>query len=708
LLITKIDHTVGNTNFGGGTMKIALSGISISLMLCLTPIGAPAFCQPVKVIEGISPKWVIPPPVSPQDAPPKDGLIQIFFADNQVRVSKKGVETYTTQRFKILRPEALQVSNLRFIWRPANGPLTVHSILLRRKDGSTTEMIGKVKFQIIQREENLEQAVLTGLTTAIFPIPGVEVGDEIEFAATVVDRDKTFADQAFGALQLPMIEIGGAFRARLLRADGITLYRKISPDLEKPTLVDLKSDDELMIRINNPRSPNVAVGAPGRFGVGRLIEFSSFTGWPEISTTFWKLFEQASNLAPNSPVRGEISKIAAASSDPEVRALMALRLVQDRTRYVYVGLGAGNYTPASADETWERRYGDCKGKTALLLAILKELGIPAEGVLVNQTGLDGLRDRLAAPSLFDHILVRVALGDKSYWLDGTQFNSSKLAYLPQPTFRSALPLRSKGSHLEDVSATVLSSPAVLEIVEIDATAGSAKPGRISVRQVLHGNQVTQLRTGLASLVGNDLKQAIRNYLGFATGTTESEESSWGYDEKTGVLTVKWAGTQKLDWEGDEIGELEYLIPSAGFAPPNELARPKEQDQTLPWAVDFPYFKCWVTTIRLPPDKGQSRWTYRSRPVDRLLGGIRYYRKATIQKAVVQTVMSKRALQAELTPAEAAEIATMLPKFNKEKSFIYRQVLGKNAGNTDDPRPVLDPNSIDWMSAGKICQPSTAQ
>ena len=36
-----------------------------------------------------------------------------------------------------------------------------------------------------------------------------------------------------------------------------------------------------------------------------------------------------------------------------------------------------------------RRFGDCKAKTALLLAVLAELGIQAEPVLVDSQGGDG-------------------------------------------------------------------------------------------------------------------------------------------------------------------------------------------------------------------------------------------------------------------------------------------------------------------------------
>lgn len=676
----------------------------IWVVLSAIGMAASVQAQPAKVIKGASPQWALGPPDFRASDPPKEALIQIRFFDNQVRVSKSGQQNFIAQRFKILRPEALQAANLRFVWRPTSGQLTVHSIRLHRKDGSITELLDKATFQIVQREENLEQSVLTGLTTAVFAIPGVEIGDDIEFSATVTDRDPTLGDKTFGTLQLPLIDIGGTFRARLLLSDSVRVTRKITPDLDNAALKTINTADELLVRVDDPKSANLPVGAPGRYGTKRLIEYSSFAGWPAISSTFWRYFDQASRLAENSLVRKEIAKIAAASNDPEARALAAVKFVQDRIRYVYVGFGTGNYTPATADQTWDRRYGDCKGKTALLLAMLRELGIRAEATLVHQAGADGLGDRLASPGLFDHVLVKASIGEAVYWLDATQFNSPKLSNLPQPNFRTALPLRESGAELETVSGKPMSSPSELEIVEIDASAGTDKPACISVRRVLHGNEVTQLRAGLASIAGTDLKQVVRDTLGFASGDTEAEETSWTYDEETGALSLQWAGTQKLDWEGETPERQFYYIPSAGFTPPNELKRPKEQDQSAPWAVDFPNFKCWVTTIKLPPDRGRFRWNYSAKKVDRVFGGIRYFRQATIKKGTVQTVMSRSAQQAELSADEAKTINAGLKDFDNSKSYVYAALVGRDAGDTDDPRSIVNPSTIDWLSAGQLCQP----
>jgi Domain of Unknown Function with PDB structure (DUF3857)/Transglutaminase-like superfamily len=670
-------------------------------------VASPCFSaapQPAKVLTGPPPKWVLSPLAPETSDPPKDALLQVRYVDNEIRVSKSGQESYISQKFKILRPEALQLANLRFVWQPANGQLTVHSVTLHRKDGSVADMLKGAQFQIVQREESLEQSVLTGLTTAVLTIPGVDVGDEVEFSATIKDRDPTLVNEAFGALQMPMLDLNGVFRSRLISSESFAINRRISPDLDNAGFIVVKSPTELTIRMTNPVSFNPPDGSPGRFHVGRFIEFSTFPSWLEVSKVFWTHFDRASKLLPASPLKAEIAKMAASTNDPEARALAALRLVQNRTRYVFVGFGTGNYSPATAEETWSRRYGDCKGKTALLLAILRELGIDAEAVLVNQSGLEGIETRLASPSLFDHVLVRATIGKKTYWLDGTQFNSPDLRYVPQPAFRTALPLRASGAELESVVATQLDRPKLVDITDIDATAGAKMPVRLHVRRLMQGIEASQLRPALALLSGEDLKQALRGIIGYGNAAIEAESSNWTYDEPTGVLTLNWSATQKLDWESDSLGEEEFFIPGAGFTPPDELNRSKGQDQSAPWKLDFPSFKCWVTTIHLPPNQGRLRWTYNSKPVNRTFGGVQYYRQATIRNGYMQTIMSRRGTKAELSAADAKIMNAGLPDFDNAKSMLYRTRVGPDEGNSDDTRMLVESKGIDWISAGTICLP----
>src|SRR6202012_5880222 len=124
--------------------------------------------------------------------------------------------------------------------------------------------------------------------------------------------------------------------------------------------------------------------APSRYGIMRIAEMSDFASWADLAQLMMPLYEKAATLGANdSALRKEMDAIAARSADPKARAEAALALVQDRVRYVFLGMNDGGLVPADAETTWQRRFGDCKGKTALLLALLHGLGIDAEPVITS-------------------------------------------------------------------------------------------------------------------------------------------------------------------------------------------------------------------------------------------------------------------------------------------------------------------------------------
>ncbi|WP_438895209.1 hypothetical protein, partial [Bacillus cereus group sp. BC312] len=75
--------------------------------------------------------------------------------------------------------------------------------------------------------------------------------------------------------------------------------------------------------------------------------------------------------------------------------------------------------PQSPQKTWDARYGDCKAKTLLLLAMLHAMGIEAEPVLAGVRLGELVPERIPSAAAFDHVLVRATIGSESLWLDGT-------------------------------------------------------------------------------------------------------------------------------------------------------------------------------------------------------------------------------------------------------------------------------------------------
>lgn len=678
-------------------MRAILTFVTLTVCLGLRQVGR----DPSVVQFGPAPAWALPAP-APTTQPAADAAaVRVIYSDSQINIEPIGTQNFYAYRVKVLKPEGLAVGNVSVAWNPAAGNLTVHRLNVIR-DTRVTDVLRSARFQVLQREGGLEQAILDGELTAAIQVPGLQVGDELEFAATTRVQDPTLRNHAYGIAQLPVIGLPGAFRVRMIWQAGHRLNWKTTGDLARSVPKTTGNQAELVYEMSDPRSATITDNAPRRFNLRRQIEYSDYESWAELSWQLWPFYETAATLEADSPLRQEAATIAAQTADPAARALAALRLVQEQVRYVYVGLNGGNFRPATADETWKRRFGDCKAKTALLLALLRTLGVPAEAALVNAEDGDGIDGRLPSPSVFNHVLVHATIGGKPYWLDGTLRGNQSLANLPAPDFRWALPLRAKDAALVAVPLEPPVYPQLIEIVELDATAGFEHPAKIKVQQVLRGKEVADYRANLSNLPSDGVDRVLKTYWRENAGWALQEEAvAWRYDEPHEALILSMTGEGKLEWEGTSNDGRSLVVLAAGFNPPAELKRSKEQDQAAPWMTEFPRFHCWVTTTRLP-DPDTWKWSYRSAPVDRKLGGIAYWRTADLRDNVMRTVMSKRFYLPEISAAEAAEVNAAIQGFDNKKSMVY-QVPATQVRTPPPtaPTPPFD-DKTNWVESSALC------
>jgi hypothetical protein len=120
----------------------------------------------------------------------------------------------------------------------------VHHLRIVR-DGQVTDLLKDQKFRVIQREGGLEQSMLDGYLTAMLQVPGLRVGDTLEFASTILRRDPTLGDSVFGAVQLPVQGTAGAFRLRMSWPEDQALSWRATRDL--PQTLPTKADGQSVI-----------------------------------------------------------------------------------------------------------------------------------------------------------------------------------------------------------------------------------------------------------------------------------------------------------------------------------------------------------------------------------------------------------------------------------------------------------------------------
>ena len=373
-------------------------------------------------------------------------------------------------------------------------------------------------------------------------------------------------------------------------------------------------------------------------------------------------------------------------------------------RYIYVGLNGGNFTPASADETWERRYGDRKGKTVLLLALLRELGIEAEPVLVaNGMPNDGHRLRLPNPALFDHVLVRATIDGKSYWLDGTLPAIIEGDTDPYFRYESVLPLSAKGEALELLPERRYDLPQTMSVIDIDASAGFEAPATLKQVNVSRGPAALEQYYAFSAVTSNQLEASLRNQLVGSPvwDTVESVTYEFDADTQASVLTI--TGTGPVEWEDAGNGAYDLYLPAGGFVRPSRRQRP-EQDagQDIPYWQPLDY-TCYATTVRLPEKTDLKNWGFNS-VFDTSLYGRLFYRMMELRDdRTLRLVRGSRVEQTEITTTRAKRDNGRIARFDDSKA-----VLSYNPSGVNEPwgllRPVPAADEVDWTGDKAPCLP----
>ena len=644
-----------------------------------------------KVLFGPPPSWVVAHPAGAEPSQAGDLPIEFLQIDSQVHYEGATETTYSLVRLKFLTPQGLQAGNLSYSWEPDKGDLTVNRVVIHRGD-QTIDVLGAGQtFTVLRREQGLEQATIDGALTAnMFP-EGLQVGDVLETAITITRTDPVVGEHAetrVGPLNFP----AGQIDLSVQWPAGRPMTLAATPDLPQWMRTKANGFETATITLHDIKPIVPPSDAPDRFGVVRMAEASDYRSWSEVAAINLPLYAKASAIPADGPLRAEVEKIRAAGKDPVARAEAALQLVQNRIRYVALEMGVGGLSPADAATTWSRRYGDCKAKTALLLGLLRELGIDAEPVVVNASGGDYINDRLPAIGLFNHILVRATVAGKSYWLDGTRTGDTSLSRLKIPNFGWGLPIHKSVAGLVRMLPPPLDEPESDLAIELDATQGIHSPVPARLELTLRGDDAVGTNQVLTSLAGNAHDEALRKYWRNRFDFIDPKTFDVSFNQSKAELRLTMQGTATLEWNDGW-----YETDETGVGYRADFSRAPGPKHDVPFVVDYPMFNRTRETILLPPTftgKVSSDKT----EVDETVGGIEYHRHAALTGNKFVIERTARSLLPEIAYKDAVAAQKRLRDLNDQSVFLkipagYRPTatdLAALAGTkSDDPAELIE-------------------
>ncbi|HEY6477951.1 MAG TPA: DUF3857 domain-containing protein, partial [Polyangia bacterium] len=154
---------------------------------------------------------------------------------------------------------------------------------------------------------------------------------------------------------------------------------------------------------------------PGTAETAPYLHVSTYGTWSEVAAWYWHLVED--QLGADDDIRRTAHGLVTPGMSEEARVRAVYDFVVENTRYVGLEFGIHGYKPYKVTQVLARRFGDCKDKASLLVALLREVGVQADLVLVRTRRGGRLDPQPASLAIFDHAIVYVPKLDR--YLDGT-------------------------------------------------------------------------------------------------------------------------------------------------------------------------------------------------------------------------------------------------------------------------------------------------
>jgi lipoprotein NlpI/transglutaminase-like putative cysteine protease len=545
-----------------------------------------------------TPTWVVPAVEEPN--PPADrGSMHYPVIEQQTRLAAGSRWSY--QHFARVVDEASALgsaSQFEIQFDPSYETLAIHHLFILR-GGKKIDKLDASRVELLQRETELEKRMYNGRVTASILLQDVRVGDRIEIAYSLRGLNPVFGGKYIDTIW-PGSDKGptGQFQFRLLApANRNIQYKAASLDLSVRSHVNADGTRETIFRHGPMPQIRFDAGAPPSVSLAYQLQLSEYADWSSVRRWGQDLFLEST--AQSTLLDDKAAEIREHAADPAAKLLAALQFVQKDIRYFGNELGINTHKPTAPEKVLRQRFGDCKDKVFLLIALLRRLDIPAQPVLVSAYYRSHVQDTLPSPLAFNHVIVRVDLKGTSYWLDATRDHQT--GPLEQRQARGL----GQGLWLADDVAGLLELPSAHDelrasvddhVIVRQFTQDPVLESRITYR----GDLAEAWRNAMATVPIHDIETQLNQQYSRAfpklqtTSTLEVQELA---NENALMLTQKF--TIPDFWHFNEKTQLTMQMLFWSLVDP--LRYPPSQSRTQPLGIALPGIFEHRITIDLPED-----------------------------------------------------------------------------------------------------------
>ncbi len=574
----------GLARFQWGDRRPRLSFSSVKKLL-ITLLFAAATASADEVLLRPAPSWVERATFDASTAVPNNDIRYGIFTlldDHQVRVTET-VADYQRKVRRVLTSGGVQnASELSIDFDPSYQNVVVHHVQLLR-NGKTIDELPHASIRVIDKEDESSDRIYDGTRSALIILSDVRPGDIIDYDFSREGANPILGGKFADTFDLTTATPTHVIRHRLLWPVSRTLrYRNFVPKIET------RGGERVYVWEQRDVPPiDVEDHIPDWFDPYTHVQLSEFASWSEVGQWATAMFHMGD--ASRATVHQLAQNIRA--SNPRDPVAAAIRFVQDDIRYLGIEMGRNSHEPHQPAEVLEQRWGDCKDKSFLLSALLRELGVEAYPALVSTRLRHELDTQLPSPFLFDHVITPVIAKGKVRWIDATLSDQGgALETIDTPSDERALVVRDGAHALTNIDI----DPHATTLVEQTYTAQDyISPVTLDIVTTYRGGDADAFRS---SLVSDSISDLARDHLNrYAADHPKIEVAGLPGirdDRDRNVITLRERYRIRGLWKNGEWSYTAHAIAA-------HLQLPDRRIRTMPLAFDYPLDLTERMTLRLP-------------------------------------------------------------------------------------------------------------
>lgn len=467
------------------------------------------------------------------------------------------------------------------------------------------------------------------------PLPATEVGALVEEEVVVVDREPFFAPGRGGRFYLVDSAPIRHLRFTATAPASVPLRVVVMGSAAKPVSSTAGGTRELRLDLEDVKTAEDAERYRTFDDVAfPFVAYTTVGSWSELAAAYGRLVDRQIATAP---LPKQALERAGKRRDRREVVEALLAWVHESVRYTGVELGAAAIVPRPPTETLQRGFGDCKDLATLLVAALRQAGVPADVALLRADGDD---PTIEAPGLdqFDHVIVHVG-GSPELWIDPTDEDAPATVLPAGDQGRLALVANASTRSLQRIPERTDAENTYSETREV--TLAELGEGKLVETDRATGTLAIAMREHYTRGEHGKLQEALESYVRTThAGTllrweTSKPRESGPFTLRMEAEKVRRASTSETDAvvELDE-GSLFAWLPDLLSNPPSDewrLAHPRKAALRLwnPYSAEIRY------VVTLP-----AGFEPRSPPADETvtLGPARLTRHFEIKDGRVEAVL----------------------------------------------------------------------